>query len=183
LTLLLRRPLHREEFAKGMGLVQILNDLELISDIMSKNVAPLLRHKLHENISFSPTGWEDLVLMYQEVCLMMRTTHKALVKADYCLAEQAIKMLPKITQLERGLRSTHIYRLREGIKESELSSRLHLELLNAYLRISEHLRSIAFTTAGELTDARVCPPVPATAIPAEEQEDQEMETAAKADTL
>jgi phosphate:Na+ symporter len=182
LTLLLRRPLHREEFAKGMGLVQVLNDLELISDIMSKNVAPLLQHKLRENISFSPTGWEDLVLMYQEVCLMMRTTHKALVKADYCLAEQAIKLLPKITKLERGLRSTHIYRLREGIKESELSSRLHLELLNAYLRISEHLRNIAITTAGELTDARVCPAVPAF-HPAEEPEDHEIEAAATAETL
>lgn len=182
LTLLLRRPLHREEFAKGMGLVQVLNDLELISDIISKNVAPLLQNKLRENITFSPTGWEDLVLMYQEVCLMMRLTHKALVRADYCLAEQAIKLLPKITKLERGLRSTHIYRLREGIKESELSSRLHLELLNAYLRISEHLRSIAFTTAGELTDARVCPAMPVLE-PDEEHEEPETEAAAQVETL
>ncbi|MEW6182002.1 MAG: Na/Pi cotransporter family protein [Bacillota bacterium] len=179
LTLLLRRPLHREEFEKGMGLVQVLNDLELISDIMSKNVAPLLRHKIQENITFSPTGWEDLVLMYQEVCLMMRQTHKALVKADYCLAEQAINMLPKITQLERGLRSTHIYRLREGIKESELSSRLHLELLNAYLKISEHLRSIAFTTAGQLTDSRVCPAPP----PLETDEEAENDIAVKVEAL
>ncbi|MGQ9513301.1 MAG: Na/Pi cotransporter family protein, partial [Thermodesulfitimonas sp.] len=44
------------------------------------------------------------------------------------------------------------------IKETEASSRLHLELLNAYVRIAEHLRNIAFTVAGELTAERVCPP-------------------------
>ncbi|MEW6447482.1 MAG: Na/Pi cotransporter family protein [Bacillota bacterium] len=158
ITLLLRRPLHRNEFEKGMGLVKVLNDLELISDIISKNIVPLLQNKLREKIIFSKSGWDELVIMYEEVCLMMRLTHKALVTADYCLAEQAIKLHPKVLKLERGLKSTHIYRLQEGIRETELSSRLHLELLNAYLRISEHLRNIALTTAGELVETRACPP-------------------------
>lgn len=170
LTLLLRRPLHRNEFEKGMGLVKVLNDLELISDIISKNIVPLLQNKLRENIIFSKTGWDELVIMYEEVCMMMRLTHKALVTADYCLAEQAIKLHPKILKLERGLKSTHIYRLQEGIRETELSSRLHLELLNAYLRITEHLRSIALTTAGELVETRVCPSEPPLVVDEEPEE-------------
>ncbi|RPF49722.1 phosphate:Na+ symporter [Thermodesulfitimonas autotrophica] len=160
ITLLLRRPLSRREFEKGMGLIKVLNDLELISDIISKNIVPQLQQKIRERIIFSSTGWEELSMIYQEVCLMMRLTHKALVRADYCLAEQAIKLHPRVLKLERGLRSTHIYRLREGIKETEASSRLHLELLNAYVRIAEHLRNIALTVAGELTAERVCPPEP-----------------------
>lgn len=173
-TMILRQPLHRNEFAKGMGLIKVLNDLELISDILSKNVAPLLQNKIRERIYFSPTGWEELDMMYQEVCLMMRLTHKALVKADFCLAEQAIKLHPKILRLEHGLKTTHIHRLREGIKESELSSRVHLELLNAYLRIAEHLRSIALTIAADLTEIRVCPAeVPESLVGTEEEPEEE----------
>jgi len=171
LTLLLRRPLHRNEFAKGMGLFKVLNDLELISDIISKNIVPLLQNKIKERIVFSKTGWEELVLMYEEVCLMMRLTHKALVTADYCLAEQAVKLHPKILKLERGLKSTHLYRLQKGVRETERSSRLHLELLNAYLRIAEHLQHIALTIAGELVETRVCPPELALVIEEEPEED------------
>lgn len=158
ITLLLRRPLSRQEFEKGMGLIKVLNDLELISDIISKTIVPQLQQKIQNRIVFSPTGWEELALIYQEVCLMMRLTHKALVRADYCLAEQVLKLHMRVVRLERALRSTHIHRLREGIRETETSSRLHLELLNAYARIAEHLRNIALTTAGELTEERVCPP-------------------------
>ncbi|MGO0122995.1 Na/Pi cotransporter family protein [Desulfothermobacter acidiphilus] len=160
LTQLLRRPLHRDEFRRGIGLIHVLNDLELASDVLGNRLGTLLQDKVRENIQFSPTGEEELDLMYHEVSIMVRITHKALVRADYCLAEQAAGLYPRILKLERGFRTTHIHRLREGIKESEISSRLHLEFLNAYLRVSEHMRSIALAVAEEISEPRVCPAMP-----------------------
>ncbi|MBO8128132.1 MAG: Na/Pi cotransporter family protein [Peptococcaceae bacterium] len=156
LTRILRQPLDRGEFRKSMGLVHVLHDLEHIGDIIDNSIAGLAQTKIQQGYEFSPQGWQELNNFHHRLYELMRNAHKALVRNDYCLAEKVITEQPKIARLERELRQTHIHRLTEGIKETEDTSGIHLELLNSYLRISEHVRSIALVIAEELVDTPAC---------------------------
>ncbi|MGQ9824406.1 MAG: Na/Pi cotransporter family protein [Desulfotomaculales bacterium] len=156
LTRVLRQPLNREEFEYAMGLIHVLDDLEKITDVLDRNVKFLIETKLSDGVEFSPRGREELGLLRSTVIDLLRTAHKALVQNDYCLAEEIVTRQPKVAALIRDLRQTHVHRLTEGIKESEATSNLHLEMLNSYHQISELVRDIGFTIMEQLAKGKIC---------------------------
>ncbi len=79
-----------------------------------------------------------------------------MVQNDYYLAEEAVTAQPRISALIREYRQNHIHRLTEGVKESEETSNLHLELLNSYQQISEIGRDISFAIMEELSRGKSC---------------------------
>jgi phosphate:Na+ symporter len=147
---ILRQPLSRTEFQRCMGLAHIVTDLEHVGDIIEKNIAHLAESKIYSGCDFSDEGWEELNIMHQRVCNLMEKIHEALVHNNAQLANTAIRLQPKIVIIERKLRQFHIHRLRIGVQKSEATSSIHLDLINAYLRISEHVRNIAVAIAEEL---------------------------------
>ncbi|MEW5897879.1 MAG: Na/Pi cotransporter family protein [Bacillota bacterium] len=158
LTRVLRQPLSREEFEYAMGLIHVLDDLENITDVLDRNVKYLIEAKLDRGVEFSAQGKEELAALRGTVIDLLRVTHKALVQIDFCLAEQAVTSQPKITALFREMRQKHIHRLMEGVKESEATSNLHLELLNSYHQISELIRDVGFTIIEQLAKGKICLP-------------------------
>ncbi len=156
LTRVLRQPLSREEFEYAMGLIHVLDDLEKITDVLDRNVKFLIESKLSYGVEFSAQGREELAALRSAVIELMRITHKALVQHDYCAAEQTVTRQPKIAALVRELRQKHVHRLTEGIKETEATSNLHLELLNSYHQISELIRDIGFTIMEQLAKGKIC---------------------------
>ena len=86
----------------------------------------------------------------------MRMTHKALVQNNSCLAEEAVTGHPRNVALILEFRQNHIHRLTEGIKESEESSNLHLELLNSFQQLSEIIRNIDLIIFDELSKGIRC---------------------------
>lgn len=143
LTHLLRQPLSRQEFVKCMSLIHIANDYEHIGDIIEKNVTSLAHCKIDGNCDFSEEGWDEISIMHMRVCDLMQMVNAALVTNDDILAKRAIQLQPEIVKMERHLRILHIHRLRLGVQKSEQSSSLHLDLINSFLRISEHVKNIA----------------------------------------
>lgn len=145
-----RQPLPRTEFQRCMGLAHIVTDLEHIGDIIEKNIAYLAECKIHGGCDFSEEGWEELDIMHQRVCTLMEKTREALMSNNAQLADLATQLQPKILIMERKLRQFHIHRLRIGVQKSEVTSSIHLDLINAYLRISEHVRNISIAVAEEV---------------------------------
>lgn len=143
LTHLLRQPLSRKEFVKCMSLIHIVNDYEHIGDIIEKNVTSLAQCKIEGKCDFSEEGWDEISIMHQRVCDLMQMVNAALVTNDDILAKRATQLQPEIVKMERHLRILHIHRLRLGVQESEESSSVHLDLINSFLRISEHVKNIA----------------------------------------
>jgi len=101
-------------------------------------------------------GKEELMAVVAKVSELMRITLKALVHTDFCLAEKVVTEQPKIAAIIREFRQNHIHRLTVGIKETEDTCNLHLELLNGYQQISELIRNVDFTIMEELTQGRAC---------------------------
>ncbi|MFZ5596514.1 MAG: Na/Pi cotransporter family protein [Bacillota bacterium] len=151
LTDVLRQPHSKQEFIKCMGLINIINDIEHIGDIIEKNVTYLAQCKIDGNCTFSDEGWEEISIMHKRVCELMQMTNTAFVTNNHELAEKAYNLQPEITKMERHLRVLHIHRLRVS-GSSEEGGSVHLDLINAFLRISEHVRNIAWEVANEGMD-------------------------------
>jgi phosphate:Na+ symporter len=156
LTKVLRQPLSTEEHQYALGLIHVLENLEKISDIIERDIKYRIETKLADRSKFSPQGKTELVNTIHRVIDQLRLTHKGLVQNDYFLAEEAVTVQPRITAMIREYRQNHIHRLTEGIKESEETSNLHLELLNSYQQISETARDIAFAIMEELARCKGC---------------------------
>ena len=156
LTKILRQPLSTEEHQYAIGLIHVLDNLEKISDIVERDIKYRIETKLADRSKFSPQGKTELVNTIHRVIDQLRLTHKGLVQNDFYLAEEAVTVQPRITAMIREYRQNHIHRLTEGIKESEETSNLHLELLNSYQQISETVRDIAFAIMEELAQCKGC---------------------------
>jgi len=61
---------------------------------------------------------------------------------DSRMTYNALCLQEEITDLEFRSRISHIQRLSKGVVESENTSAIHLELINAYLKIAQHLFQI-----------------------------------------
>ncbi|MFZ5650760.1 MAG: Na/Pi cotransporter family protein [Bacillota bacterium] len=151
LTNVLRQPHSRQEFLKCMGLINIVNDLEHIGDIIEKNVTYLAQCKIDGHCTFSEEGWDEISIMHKRVCDLMQMTNTAFVTSNQELAQKAYSLQPAITKMERHLRVLHIHRLRINADSEEVGA-VHLDLINALLRISEHVRNIAWEVANEGMD-------------------------------
>jgi phosphate:Na+ symporter len=156
LTRVLRQPLSGDEHRYAIGLIHILDNLEKISDIIERDIKYRIETKLAVRVNFSPQGETELVNTVHRVIDQLRLTHKGLVENDFYLAEEAVTDQPRIAAMIREYRQNHIHRLTEGIKESEETSNLHLELLNSYQQISETTRDIAFAIMEELDRCKGC---------------------------
>jgi phosphate:Na+ symporter len=156
LTRVLRQPLNQDEQWYAMGLIRVLDSLEKISDMVERDIKYRIDSKLNQGVDFSAPGKDELMLVIDALMREMRMTHKALVQNNSCLAEEAITIHPRIVALILEFRQNHIHRLTEGIKASEESSNLHLELLNGLQQVSEIVRNIDLIIFDELSKGIRC---------------------------
>jgi phosphate:Na+ symporter len=151
LTQVLRQPLNQQEHAFAMSLIRILDSLEKINDMVERDIKYRIETKLSQGIHFSELGKEELMTLLGVLIREMRMTHKALVHNNTRLAEDAITQHPRLVALTLEFRQNHIHRLTEGVKESEESSNVHLELLNGFQQLSEIIRAINLIIFDELS--------------------------------
>jgi len=151
LTQVMRHPLSKQEFLRSMGYMHITNDLEIIGDIIERDITYIASCKIAEGCKFSAAGWEEINDMHQRTCELLQMANIALATNDVQLADKAMKLYPELVRMERRLRAQHFNRLKEGKTLSLSTSALHLDLINSFLRISEHVRNICneIITQGE----------------------------------
>ena len=142
LTQTMRQPLSRAEFNRCMSYMNITNDLENIGDIIERDITHRATSRLASGSQFSQAGWQEIQQMHQNLCEIMRMANLAFATGDSELAGQAMKSCPRLASMERKLRVQHFGRLMEGTAAAIATSSLHLDLINSFLHISEHIESI-----------------------------------------
>lgn len=148
---LMRQPLEREDFIRTMRLINIVNDLEHIGDIIEKNITYLAQIKIEGRCTFSEEGWDEIFILHKRVFELMQLVNISFVAGNNQMAAKVLRLQPQVVKMERHLRLLHIQRLRYGV--SEVVSSIHLDLINAYLQISIHLRNIALEILNENIEA------------------------------
>ena len=151
LTHLLRQQLSKDEFNKTMGLVHIVRDYEYIGDIIEKNLLSKAESKSVNNLDFSEEGHQDILAMHNKVVELLHLVNTCFATNSCLLAERAKNFQEDVVDLEFRLRMSHIARMQKGAQETENTSFIHMDVINAYLRISEHLKNIAMALTDEVS--------------------------------
>ena len=144
-----QHPLSHEESRKAASLLYIVNDLEHIGDIISR-LGKMGRKKVEYSLVFSQEGLSELINMHHSVKNNLDMAVIASLTGDHALAAKVMETNERIRRLERDLRQTHLGRLWAGQKVTLETSSIHLDLINGFQRINEHVVNIAQAVIGEL---------------------------------
>ncbi len=126
-------------------IVQILytaNDLEHIGDIMTE-VAKDARKLKYEDLEFSEEGMGEIAAIFNQTFNNFKLALRSFEEMDVTLATRVIKEHPKILRLEKSLRYSHFERMQCGNIKTIATSSIHLDLVEAILRIDSHSVNIA----------------------------------------
>ena len=134
-----------------MGLVHIVRDYEYIGDVIEKNILYKAEAKNANNVDFSAEGHKDIIAMHNKIVELLYIVNSAFATNNCLLAEKAKSLQEDIVDLEFRLRMSHIARMQRGATETENTSFIHMDVINAYLRISEHLKNIAMALTDEVS--------------------------------
>ena len=131
-------------------LLYIVDDLEHIGDLIDKNLLALIEKKIDRNLVFSKKGTEEIQDMHRKIYENLQNAIGAFALQDQRMAQKVIDLKESIDSLEIELRKTHINRLNLGIKLSQKTSGVHLDIINILKRINDHTFSIAKAVLGNL---------------------------------
>jgi phosphate:Na+ symporter len=138
-----------------MSHMHITNDLEHIGDIIEKDITYIASCKITQRRLFSEAGWEEIKDMHRQLGDLVRMANVSLASNDAELASETIKGYHELARQERRLRAHHFNRLKDGTSLSISTSALHLDLINSFLRISEHIRNICHEIITQSNDSDV----------------------------
>jgi len=141
--------LNEEQSSKETQLLYITADFEAIGDIIDKNIMPLARKKIRNELRFSDEGWKDIVDMHSRVQSNLEAVISALDNDDIESAKRLRGVKEEINAYAAELRKKHIDRINSGLKESLETSSVHLDLIDQFKRINSYLADIATAFVGK----------------------------------
>ena len=147
LTKLGNQSLSDELLERSMKTLYVANDLEHVGDIMITVVKQAQKIKT-EAIEFSEEGQGELQDMYLQVSGDFRSALRAFATGDQALATKVVREHPRVLRLEKELRFSHFERMQGGNPKTVATSSVHLELVEALVRVDNHALNIAHVVLG-----------------------------------
>lgn len=132
----------------GVELLYIVNDIENIGDVISKNIMGHAGKKIDQHLSFSEEGLNEIRSLHKETLTTLEMAIGALASGDMELAKKAQNRKDQVLLLEKELYKKHLGRLQMGYKESRETSTMHLDLLSDFERINFHASQIGAALLG-----------------------------------
>ncbi len=124
----------RNELGDGQGrelngLLSLLNYIELMGDIITRQIVPLSGKKKELDQDFSPEGKEELIAYHKKIAKQLKRLQSAMVNMDKALAQNIKKRKKRYAQFEAELRDQHMQRLRLGEEGVLATHTIHVELM------------------------------------------------------
>ena len=136
-----QKELGREETKKSLNYLFIENELESIGDIVDKNLMIMAKKMIKKDLSFSEQGTKELTELHGKVMDNINRMITAFKDEDGNLAKEIIELYSDVDENKYQL--FHIKRLHKWIKPSIETSSVHLDMINYYARINDHVVVIA----------------------------------------
>lgn len=131
-----QQELSGDQSDRGIKLLYVVNDLEHIGDVISKNIMGHVRKKIDGQLAFSQEGLNDLREIHRQTMVTLDLAIGAFAANDAGLARRALERKEQVYLMERELYKKHLERLQKGLKESRETSTIHLDLLSDFERIN-----------------------------------------------
>ncbi len=150
---LTRGSLEDGEGRRAMEIVSFTINLELIGDIIDKNLCELANKKIKRRYQFSTEGAAELSGFHKRVCESLKLAFGVFMNGDVDGARRLLREKAELRNAELEAADRHFERLREGRPETLETTSLHLDILADLKRIHSHICSVAYSVlqaAGEL---------------------------------
>ena len=134
-----------EQAKEAYGMLSIASDLERISDLIHRNMVPLVAKKRDLDSDFSEEGKEELLIYHQKVCKQVELLELAFRERNLDQAQEIMASEKKYLDLESQYRVKHLERIRHRKIESEATSEVHMELMDLLKQIVVYSSNIAGT--------------------------------------
>jgi phosphate:Na+ symporter len=136
-----QKEMGEDDSKRSINYLYIENELESIGDVIDKDIMVLATKMIDQDLTFSADGLKELKELHGKVNVNIARLVDALSNEDQVAAE---KIKDKFAALdETRFKRLHIERLQKGLKESIGTSSVHLDLINYFNRVNEHVAYIA----------------------------------------
>jgi phosphate:Na+ symporter len=134
--------LHEDFMNQCVQILYVANDLEHIGDIMVL-VVKNTRKLMMEDLELSHEGMDEIETLFTKAFDNFNLVLVAFDNMDPELATRVIKEHPVLQRLEKQLRYSHFDRMQCGNAKTFATSAIHLDLIEAILRVDSHTVNIA----------------------------------------
>jgi len=155
LTKLSQNEMTPEQVQKEFELLLRTNDLEVIGDIVDKNILELVRKNIKKGYVFSREGWSEIMEFHTKVVEILQVSTNYFNTRDRAIYGKLLVLRDNIDDLMLDLSEQHVQRLHRGVRETLDTTSVHLDLLGNLQRIA-HL-SVNFTKLNEIKSEPVLP--------------------------
>jgi len=136
-----QKELGQEETKRSINYLLIENELESIGDIIDKNLMVMAKKMIKQDLSFSEQGVKELTELHVNVMNNINRMVTAFKDEDVELAKEIAEIYSDVD--EKKYQLLHIHRLHKWVKPSIDTSSVHLDVINYYARINDHVVYIA----------------------------------------
>jgi phosphate:Na+ symporter len=140
---ILQLPMTPGQIAQSTSQALVLANLEPIARSLELDALPLGQRVARARASFSEEGREELRRFSRAAADALRESLAALVQGDRDRAHRAVELKAKLRREMATAQRRHIERVREGLRESLETDRLHMEILDLHRLILAHAGRIA----------------------------------------
>ncbi len=150
LTQLEEEKMSAQQKSRQLALLYAITDLEAMGDLLDKQCMRLARRKQRQQLSFSPEGWQDLMMYHHAVAAAVQQAFAALAAQDPHLATSFFSHKKQLNQMKQTLHLRHLRRLQSGVLPTLASSAIHLDLLTVLRSVLSHASTLAHVVQEDL---------------------------------
>jgi phosphate:Na+ symporter len=137
-----------QEAVEQLVLLNLTTELELIGDLISKDLYGYTKRLISKNLHFSHEGLEEIADFSKQVQQTLRQALGHIDQPQEQPAEGLNEAKVHIDTLSQQLRLNHFHRLGQGLKETVETTSYHLDIIEELRRINTHAFKIAQTLQG-----------------------------------
>lgn len=144
------RELSGRESKKCVTILKIMNEIENIGDIISKELMSHCEKKIKESYFFSEQGFNEIQEYHSYIFDNIEEIKAAVNTMDVDIAREILERREKSQETIKKFRESHIERIGRGKQATIDTSTIHLDLLDEFERIDIHIYNIARAIIGKL---------------------------------
>lgn len=150
LTRISQSEMSDDEAERGVGLLFIVHQVELIGDIVSKSLMDLALKKIMVSPRFSREALESIKSYHAEVQKTFQMSIDSFASRNQRLAEDVVERKSELNTMEREIHKNHLRVLCGDREEVAETSTIFLDVLNDLKRINSNAAGIAYAVLGRV---------------------------------
>ncbi len=138
-----RQELTATQVDEVSGLIAMLDSMERIGDVITRQIVPLIGKKRRLGVDFSPEGKEELIRYHKKVGKQLDRIQEMMTRMDLSLARKVRKKKARYADFDSRLRRHHLKRMLAMKEASVETHTIHMELMDALNQINIYSAEIA----------------------------------------